>query len=78
MKKQDIGQLPCRCFFLLQKDQLRQHESYLGQVDSDLAEHTRHPPERGAKVRVIQDYVDKETYLQFEVRLVLSVDFAAR
>ena len=56
-KKQDIGQLLCRCFFLLQKDQLRQHESYLGQVDSDLADHTRHPPERGAKVRVIQDYV---------------------
>ena len=51
----------------MQKDQLKHHECYLSQIDSDLAEHTRHPPERGAKARVIQDYVEKETYLQFEV-----------
>jgi len=45
----------------------------LNQIDSDLAEHTRHPPERGAKARIIQDYVEKETYLQFEVIQWLAV-----
>jgi len=52
---------------VVQKDQLRQHECYLSQIDSDLAEHTRLPPERGAKALVIQNYVEKETYLRFEV-----------
>ena len=51
----------------VQKDQLQQHEVYLNQVNSDLAEQTRQPPERGAKARVIQDYMEKEAYLQFEV-----------
>ena len=57
----------------MQKDQLRQHERYLSQIDSDLAEHTRQPPERGAKARIIQDYVEKETYLQFEASQGLVV-----
>ena len=51
----------------VQKDQLRQHEHYLSQIDSDLAEHTRLPPERGEKPHIIQSYVEKETYLRFEV-----------
>jgi len=54
-------------WLVVQKDQLRQHEHYLSQIDSDLAEHTRLPPERGTKAHIIQSYVEKETYLRFEV-----------
>ena len=37
-------------------------------VDRDLHEHRKYPPEKGSKARVIQEYVEKEQYLQYEVR----------
>jgi len=46
---------------------LAQHEQTLAQVEKDLAEHREFVPEKGSKPRVIQDYLDKETYLEFEV-----------
>ena len=50
-----------------QREQLNHHEQRLQQLDRDLHEHRRFPPEKGAKSRVIHDYCDKESYLQFEV-----------
>lgn len=46
---------------------MAQHEQTLGQVEKDLAEHREFVPEKGSRPRVIQDYLDKETYLEFEV-----------
>lgn len=40
------------------------------EVEREINEHRRYPPEKGAKSRIIQDYVEKETYLQFEVSFV--------
>jgi len=53
--------------YVWQKDQLAQHETYLYQIESDLADHIKYPPERGAKSRIIHDYLEKENFLQFEV-----------
>ena len=44
-----------------------QHEQQVQQREQDLHEHQLYPPEKGAKSRVIQDYVEKERFLQFEV-----------
>ena len=57
-----------------QKDQLAQHQNYLAQLENDLAENSKHPPEKGSKSRIIQDYLEKETYLQFEVSLIHQAD----
>ena len=51
----------------LQSVQLRQHKLSLEQVGKDLSEHTSYPPEKGAKPRIIQDYIEKENYLNYEV-----------
>jgi PH/SEC7 domain-containing protein len=58
--------MPCSYTRLSLKEQLAHHQHYLEQVQRDLAEHSRNPPERGSKTRIIQEYVEKETYLQFE------------
>ena len=36
-------------------------------LETDLHEHRLYPPEKGSKSRVIQEYTEKEAYLQFEV-----------
>ena len=51
----------------LRSTMLFQNQKNLTQIEMDLAEHVKYPPERGAKARVIQDYIEKENYLQFEV-----------
>ena len=36
-------------------------------MEQDLKEHRQYPPEKGAKARVISDYVEKEVFLEYEV-----------
>ena len=52
------------------------HEQRVLHVEQDLTDHRHCPPEKGAKSRIIQDYCEKEAYLQYEVsskRLLLNV-----
>ena len=53
------------CIF--QQQQLLHHESRLDDLERDLKDHRTYPPEKGAKPRVIQDYLEKEQYLEYEV-----------
>lgn len=39
------------------------------QIELELAEHKQSPPDKGSKSRNIQDYLDKELYLEFEVNV---------
>ena len=55
------------CSFVFKTEQLQHHEQRVAILEKDLHEHRLYPPEKGSKSRVIQDYTDKETYLQFEV-----------
>ena len=41
-------------------------------VDRELHEHRKYAPEKGSKQRVIHEYIEKEKYLQFEVRMCSS------
>ncbi|XP_067672706.1 PH and SEC7 domain-containing protein 1-like [Haliotis asinina] len=50
------------------KDQLMTHEDHVSNLEQDLHQHRAVAPEKGAKARVIQDYLDKENYLEFELK----------
>ena len=41
-------------------------------IESDLHEHRQYPPEKGSKARIIQNYIDKENFLEFEVKIWLT------
>lgn len=53
--------------FCSQREQYQHHEQRVSQTDRELLEHRKYPPEKGSKSRVIQDYIEKEQYLQHEV-----------
>ena len=50
-----------------QREQLTHHEQKVVQLEQELSDHRLYPPDKGAKSRVIHDYMEKESYLQFEV-----------
>ncbi|XP_033737503.1 PH and SEC7 domain-containing protein 2-like isoform X2 [Pecten maximus] len=49
-------------------DQLQRHEVMCNQVENDLQDHRQFPPEKGAKSRLIQDYLEKESFLESELK----------
>ncbi|OWF44571.1 PH and SEC7 domain-containing protein 2 [Mizuhopecten yessoensis] len=49
-------------------DQLQRHEAMCDQVEIDLQDHRQFPPEKGAKSRLIQDYLEKESFLESEMK----------
>jgi hypothetical protein len=51
------------------------HEKRVEELERDLKEHRQYPPEKGAKSRVIQEYLEKESYQEYEVsvRLINSL-----
>lgn len=55
--------------FLLQREQLESHSNKAHEIEKDLHEHRQFPPEKGSKARIIQDYIEKENYLEHEARL---------
>lgn len=65
-------------FFLLQREQLESHSNKAHEIEKDLHEHRQFPPEKGSKARIIQDYIEKESYLEHEARFttLLSNIFA--
>ena len=57
-------------FFFFQAQQLTHHEQKVLQLEQELQEHSSYPPEKGAKSRIIADYVEKENFLQYDVRIL--------
>jgi hypothetical protein len=54
----------------LQREQLRDHEERVNKLETELDEHRRHPPERGTKSLMFQNYKEKDVYLHYEVNYV--------
>lgn len=47
---------------------MRDQEEKVNQLEAELEEHRRHPPERGAKALSIQNYKEKDVYLHHELK----------
>ncbi|XP_064595518.1 PH and SEC7 domain-containing protein-like isoform X3 [Liolophura sinensis] len=50
------------------RQQLNHHEEQVIDLERQLQEHHKYPPEKGSKHRIIQDYTEKETYLEHELK----------
>nr|CAH7743273.1 unnamed protein product [Callosobruchus chinensis] len=59
--------LPCSHTKLNLREQLSDHEERVMRLESMLQEHRRCPPEKGAKSQVVQNYKEKEAYLNYEL-----------
>lgn len=56
--------------WLLQKEQLESHEQQLGKLESTIMDHKKGPiPTKGL---ALQNYKEKESFLQYEVRFVIK------
>ncbi|KAL1492176.1 hypothetical protein ABEB36_012662 [Hypothenemus hampei] len=60
--------LPCSHTKLNLREQLEDHEERVVRLESMLEEHRKNPPEKGARSLIIQNYKEKETYLNFEIK----------
>ena len=54
--------------FPLQHEQLRSHEHHVSALEQELQLHRAAAPEKGSKSTTISSYIEKESYLEFEVR----------
>ncbi|KAG1702385.1 PH and SEC7 domain-containing protein 3 [Nymphon striatum] len=59
--------LPVSHTRLNMREQLQNHEQKIMQLEEELEDHNKYPPEKGAKSRVVHDYQEKLAYLQFEL-----------
>ncbi|XP_041364937.1 PH and SEC7 domain-containing protein 4-like [Gigantopelta aegis] len=50
------------------KDQLQNHEERVAVVELELQQHRSTTPEKGAKSRVIAEYLEKESFLEYEIK----------
>ncbi|XP_064630627.1 PH and SEC7 domain-containing protein-like isoform X2 [Lineus longissimus] len=50
------------------QEQMTCHEKRVEEIERELKEHRQYPPEKGAKARMIQDYLEKESYQEFELK----------
>ncbi|XP_050297414.1 PH and SEC7 domain-containing protein isoform X2 [Anthonomus grandis grandis] len=50
------------------REQLEDHEERVVRLEAMLEEHRKCPPEKGAKSLIVQNYKEKETYLNFEIK----------
>ncbi|KAK3089024.1 hypothetical protein FSP39_000202 [Pinctada imbricata] len=50
------------------KEQLQKHEDRSNELHSDLHSHRQHAPEKGSKARIIQNYIEKESFLEYELK----------
>ncbi|XP_078319775.1 PH and SEC7 domain-containing protein 1-like isoform X1 [Crassostrea virginica] len=60
--------LPASYTRLNLREQLESHQNKMHEIEADLHEHRQYPPEKGSKPRLIQDYIEKESYLEFELK----------
>jgi len=50
------------------REQISQHERMVVECDCELMEHRKKSPEKGARARLIQNFVRKENYIKFELK----------
>ncbi|GAB6028193.1 hypothetical protein CHUAL_002395 [Chamberlinius hualienensis] len=60
--------LPCSQSKMNLREQLHDHEKRLMRLEQELEDHRSKPPERGAKSRLLNEYQEKEIYLQYEIK----------
>ncbi|XP_076326850.1 uncharacterized protein LOC143233882 isoform X2 [Tachypleus tridentatus] len=60
------------------REQLQDQENRIVWLERELEEHLAHIPEKGAKSRIIHDFVEKEAYLQFELKRYRTYAFLLR
>ncbi|CAH2002017.1 unnamed protein product [Acanthoscelides obtectus] len=70
--------LPCSHTKLNLREQLTDHEERVMRLESMLEEHRRSPPEKGAKSQVVQNYKEKEVYLNYELKRYRTYTYILR
>jgi PH/SEC7 domain-containing protein len=70
--------LPCSHTKLNMREQLRDHEERVLRLEAELEEHRKSPPEKGSKSLVVQNYKEKEAYLNFEVKRYRTYSYMLR
>ncbi|XP_044005287.1 PH and SEC7 domain-containing protein-like isoform X2 [Aphidius gifuensis] len=70
--------LPCSHTKFSPREQLRDQEEKVTRLEAELDEHRRHPPERGAKSLTIQNYKEKDVYLQYELKRYKTYSYLLR
>lgn len=58
--------------YLLQREQLNDHENRIYRLENELEDHLSKAPEKGAPKRLIHEFVEKENFLQFEVEFKIG------
>lgn len=64
-------------WFIHKREQLRDHEERVQNLEAELEDHRRHPPERSAKSLNIQNYKEKDVCLHYEVRMFTFYQLSA-
>jgi len=59
-------------YLFLKREQLREHEDTLRQLEVELEIHKKKPPERGTKNITLQFYKEKESHLLEEVSFIIQ------
>ncbi|GIY66317.1 PH and SEC7 domain-containing protein 3 [Caerostris darwini] len=60
------------------REQLLELESRVMKLEKEIEEHLSHPPDRSAKSRVVNEYVEKENYLQYELKRYRTYTYLLR
>ncbi|KAK2181651.1 hypothetical protein NP493_386g03008 [Ridgeia piscesae] len=60
--------LPSSYTKLNMREQMLHHENMAAQLEQELKDHRRNAPDKGSKSRTIQQYCEKESYLQYELK----------
>lgn len=43
------------------------------ELEQELKDHRQYPPDKSAKARIIADYMEKESFLEYEVKYSLYI-----
>ncbi|XP_054713605.1 PH and SEC7 domain-containing protein-like [Uloborus diversus] len=60
------------------REQLLELESKVMKLEKEIEEHISHPPDRSAKSRVVHEFVEKENFLQYELKRYRTYIFLLR
>lgn len=60
------------------REQLLELESKVLKLEKEIEEHLSHPPDRSAKSRVVNEFVEKERFLQYELKRYRTYIFLLR
>ncbi|XP_052068703.1 PH and SEC7 domain-containing protein-like isoform X1 [Mytilus californianus] len=50
------------------REQLAKHTEKTEELEQELKDHRQYPPDKGAKARIIADYMEKESFLEYELK----------